>query len=215
MGDHYFSANPGSVSAPRKVNAVLRGRSMSFVTDRGVFSKRGVDYGAALLAEALPVPPAACVLDLGCGYGPVGIAIALTVSDARVWLIDINPRAVELARQNARIAGVEERVAILQADGTDGLDPQLMFDVVALNPPIRAGKSAVWKLYRQACNRLYRSGELYVVIQKKQGAESSETHLRTLFADVSIVERGGGYRVLRCHIPLPPGDKKILPEQLT
>ncbi len=215
MDDHYFSAHPGSASTPRQICAVMRGRKIIFVTDSGVFSKRGLDYGTALLAEALHVPPAAHVLDLGCGYGPVGIAVALTVRNARVWLLDINPRAVQLAIHNARAAGVGDRVAVLQSDGTADLDPQLHFDVVALNPPIRAGKSEIWRLYREARDRLHGNGELYVVIQKKQGADSSEEYLRSLFADVSVVERSGGYRVLRCRMPFRGGNEKILSEELT
>ncbi len=215
MVDHYFSAQPGSASSPREIRAVMRGRAVSFVVDRGVFSKRGVDYGTALLAEALHIPSGARVLDLGCGYGPVGIAVALTVEDVRVWLVDVNLRATQLALQNARAAGVAERVTVVHGDGVDCLDPQLDFDVAALNPPIRAGKSEVWKLYRQACGRLSGGGELYVVIQKKQGAESSAKYLRSLFADVSVVARGGGYRVIRCRMRFPLRDKKILPEQLT
>jgi 16S rRNA (guanine1207-N2)-methyltransferase len=197
MADHYFSARPSAPSDPLAVGARLRGADFRFITDRGVFSREGVDYGSRLLAEAVVVADGARVLDLGCGYGPIGVAIAKTVPGACVWLTDVNERAAALAAQNARDNGVGGRTFVCCGDGTSALPLDIRFDAVVMNPPVRAGKTTVFALYRQAHDRLSPQGALWVVIQKKQGAESSAEHLHTLFSHVDTVTKDKGYRVLR------------------
>lgn len=197
MADHYFSVRPATPSDPVTFGARLRGADFRFTTDRGVFSREGIDCGSRLLAEAVVAAQGARVLDLGCGYGPIGVAIAGTVPGARVWMTDVNERAAALAVQNARDNGVADRVFVFCGDGVSALPPDLVFDAVVMNPPVRAGKQTVFALYGQACGRLAGQGALWVVIRKNQGAESSAGHLRTLFAHVDVVARDKGYRVLR------------------
>lgn len=196
MADHYFSADPKAPSDPLTVSAQLRGAAFLFATDRGVFSREGIDYGSRLLAEAVVVAAGARVLDLGCGYGPIGVAIARTVPQTRVWLTDVNERAAALAAKNARDNGVADRVQVVSGDGTSALPQDVLFDAVVMNPPVRAGKMTVHALYRQARDRLRPQGALWVVIRKKQGAESSAAYLRTLFSVVDVVSKDKGYRVL-------------------
>lgn len=196
MPDHYYSGRPSSASDRRKITAVLRGRDFVFITDKGVFSRAAVDFGSALLANAAHVDVGDSILDLGCGYGPVGIALAATVPDVTVWAVDVNERAVELCNINAEVARVS--VHALVSDGVAALPKDIQFDCVVFNPPIRAGKSVVWRLYEQAFAVLRNGGRLFVVIQKKQGAESSETFLRSLFSEVRTIQREAGYRVYEC-----------------
>ena len=198
--DHYYSTQPSSVSAPQTFATVLCGCRLTLTTDHGVFSRGKVDRGSALLATAAEIPPHARVLDLGCGYGVVGICIAKSEPTALVWMVDVNERAVSLAIGNTKQNGVFDRVITLQSDGAAALDPGQRFDVVLLNPPIRAGKETVFRLYREAREVIAQQGRLYVVIQKKQGAESSAAYLQTLFADVSVIAKEQGYRVLCCQV---------------
>ncbi len=148
--------------------------------------------------ESIPAQSGGMLLDLGCGYGAVGIGLAVSMSDLFVWMVDINARAVELARHNAKLNHVDTRMQILQSDGCSVLPNDLRFDAIALNPPIRAGKSVVFDLYEEAKSRLRENGVLYVVIQKKQGAASSEKRLAELGFDVLLMARDKGYRVYAC-----------------
>lgn len=196
MSEHYYSSKPSSLSERSEIHAVLRGLSFKFVTDRGVFSRSEVDFGSALLAESVIVSPGDRLLDLGCGYGAVGIALAYSVKDVELWSVDINERAVELCRMNAARVGIDAHV--LASDGVAKIPSEIAFNCVVLNPPIRAGKSTVWRLYAEAESVLLPHGELYVVIQKKQGARSSEEYLRTLFHKVEFIANKSGYRVIQC-----------------
>ncbi|MCY0893717.1 MAG: methyltransferase [Acidibacillus sp.] len=196
MSDHYYSSKPSSLSERSEIHAVLRGLSFKFVTDRGVFSRSEVDFGSALLAESAFISPGDRLLDLGCGYGVVGIALANSVKDVELWSVDINERAVELCRMNAARVGIDAHV--LESDGVAKIPSEIAFNCVVLNPPIRAGKSTVWRLYAEAESVLLPHGELYVVIQKKQGARSSAEYLRTLFHTVEVIANKSGYQVIQC-----------------
>lgn len=198
MHEHYYSQQPTSQSEPYTFRDTLREVPLVFHTDRGVFSRKEIDAGTRLLVESLPRQLAGSMLDLGCGYGVVGIAMAASSPDLAIWMVDINERAVELAKQNARENRVQTRVQALQSDGCRELPESLSFDLIALNPPIRAGKTAVFGLYDEARDRLRDGGILYVVIQKKQGAPSSEAHLRELGFVVDVVAKNKGYRVYAC-----------------
>jgi len=198
VGEQYFTSQPSSKSDRKEYSAKLRGSDVRFVTDRGVFSKSGIDFGSRLLIESLAIPPDSTVLDLGCGYGPLGIAVAVTVASAKVTMLDINERAVLLAQENVRRNAVDARVQLFVGDGANALPDGLRFDVIALNPPIRAGKAVVYRLFAEACARLTDSGHLFTVIQKKQGADSARRYLQSLFINVEIVAKERGYYVYRC-----------------
>nr|MDA8353468.1 methyltransferase [Bacillota bacterium] len=148
MTDHYYSKNPGAASHKQVVTSVLKGKTFRFLTDAGVFSKRGVDFGTRLLIETAELPEKGTILDLGCGYGPVGIACAQAAPGCQVTMVDPNRRALELARQNAKENGVDQRVEVLESDGFQELQER-RFDCVLTNPPIRAGKETVYRLFRE------------------------------------------------------------------
>ncbi|MCL6637029.1 MAG: methyltransferase [Alicyclobacillus sp.] len=191
--EHYFQANPSGPREERWVRIQARGVTVEMLTDRGVFSKGGLDEGTRRLIEAADLTGAVNALDLGCGYGPVTAVLARVYPGVRWWMIDVNHRAVELARRNT--ADLVPTPVVLECDGIPTeLDGH--FDHVLLNPPIRAGKAIVFRLYEEARRSLKVGGKLWVVIQKKHGAPSTEARLRELFADVEVVHRKSGYFVL-------------------
>ena len=198
MNDHYYSQQPASLSNPSSFHASLRGQTLLFYTDHGVFSRREIDAGSRLLIASLPTMSAGTMLDLGCGYGAVGIAMAASTPVLNVWMSDVNARAVELAIRNSVANKVHDRVQVLQSDGFDAIPSDVTFDMITLNPPIRAGKSVVYRLYENAKEHLRNGGLFYVVIQKKQGAASSESYLREIGFEVKIIAKEKGYRVYEC-----------------
>ncbi|MDI3257805.1 MAG: class I SAM-dependent methyltransferase, partial [Kyrpidia sp.] len=187
MADQYFAARPAAPSDRRAVAMRVRGLDVMLMTDTGVFSRSRIDYGTRLLIEAMDVPERGDVLDLGCGYGPIGIAAALLNPGIRVVMVDVNERAVELAKENARRLRLS-RVEVLVSDGFSALGDR-RFDRVYCNPPIRTGKSEVYRLLAEAATRLGEEGQLWVVAQKKQGAESLKRELAGRFAEVADVAR--------------------------
>lgn len=195
MSDHYFSAKPEAGREERQIQAVLLGHSFTFRTDAGVFSKRGIDFGSRLLIETVTIEPKSRVLDLGCGYGAIGIVLGKTVPHVAVTMVDINERAVQLAKENAVSNQVEDRVEIIVSDRFSALEGR-KFDHILLNPPIRAGKRAVYRLFEEASNALDEGGSLWIVIRKQQGAVSAKKELEKLFSIVDVVEKKKGYWVI-------------------
>lgn len=193
MSDHYFSRRPEVAHDRKVVETILRGRAFRFVTDAGVFSREGVDFGSRLLIEHARLPEDARVLDMGCGWGPIGIALSFLVPRGKVTLADVNERALALARENARLNGAGG-LDIVASDLFAGL-AGLRFTHIMTNPPIRAGKQTVHLLFEQAAEHLTVGGELWVVIQKKQGAPSAKRKLETLFTEVREAARAKGYHV--------------------
>ncbi len=180
------------------IESRVRGQVLRLRTDHGVFSRTKVDQGSLLLADSAVLLPHARVLDLGSGYGPVGIAVAKSDPTVSVVMVDVNERALQLAKDNAEQNGVATRVVFACGDGLSHLAHDRYFDVILFNPPIRAGKETIFRLYREAVQHLDRQGSLFVVIQKKQGFDSTKRYLQTLCVDVSVVAKDQGYRVLRC-----------------
>lgn len=197
MTDHYFTAKPGAEHQPLEFTAELRGRTYRFQTDAGVFSRAEVDPGTRLLIDCLELAPGDVVLDLGCGYGPIGmVAAELVGPTGQVYMVDVNERAVELARRNLAANGIKN-AQVFASDGLAALTG-LTFDWVLSNPPIRAGKKVVYPLLAEAYSALRPGGCLLVVIRTKQGAKSLQAYLAELAGECTTVERKGGFRVLRC-----------------
>ena len=193
MQQHYFSKDPLAASSPEETRYVYVGRSFVFDTDSGVFSKGKVDRGTDLLLEALELVESRSFMDMGCGYGPVGICYKAAHPEAAVSMGDVNSRACELARRNAEAN--EVKVDVRQTDGFSSFGGA-SFDCIAMNPPIRAGKDVLRRLMSEAWSALEHKGRLYIVIRTKQGAGSMRDFLEELFGNCEDVERGSGYRVL-------------------
>lgn len=192
MSEHYFTPEPSAPSRPRKILLKALGFTLYMHTDAGVFSADGIDPGSRLLIEALP-ELSGRVVDLGCGWGAMGVPLALKNPGAEFILTDVNHRAVELARRNILENGARNARAVA-GDGLAHLPGP--FDAVVLNPPIRAGKQVIYGLFEQAHARLAPGGVLYLVIRKQQGAPSALKFLQTLFASAQVIDRGKGYWVL-------------------
>ncbi|GIP61213.1 class I SAM-dependent methyltransferase [Paenibacillus woosongensis] len=195
MADHYYTNQPSTAHDRKIWDAQLRGQKFRFISDAGVFAKGGVDYGSRVLIEAMDIPEAAQVLDVGCGYGPIGLTAARLAGRGHVTMIDVNQRAVELAKENAANNKIAN-VTIVESDLFAALGEQ-QFDVILTNPPIRAGKEVVHAIFEGAYDRLREGGALWIVIQKKQGAPSAKQKLESLFAQVEEVTKDKGYRVYR------------------
>ena len=196
MADHYFSQSPQSAHRPGECRFEYRGHALAFETDAGVFSRDGVDKGTALLLGALPDLPGN-VLDLGCGWGALGISVAKANPGARVTMCDINRRAVELSEGNARRNGVAVRV--LQSDGFEALAEE-RFSCILTNPPIRAGKQVIYDLFQKSAAHLLPGGALYLVIRKQQGAPSALAFLHTVYPKVQVLEKSGGFWMIKADV---------------
>ncbi|MGG1687872.1 class I SAM-dependent methyltransferase [Pseudalkalibacillus sp. NRS-1564] len=196
MGEHYYTKNPGVKSSPNKIVADLRGSKFQFTTDSGVFSKKEIDFGSKLLIESFEEPELeGDIVDVGCGYGPIGISLASEFSNRYFYMLDINERATELAMSNA----IKNRVHNLSVMASDQLNAvkDKTFASVLTNPPIRAGKQVVHGILEEAYDVLKKGGTLWVVIQKKQGAPSAITRLEEMFEHVETVVKKKGYYILK------------------
>ncbi|MGW9128280.1 class I SAM-dependent methyltransferase [Paenibacillus chitinolyticus] len=195
MTDHYYTQKPTVKHDVREIEFQVGDRKLRLMTDAGVFSKNEVDFGSRLLIETMVLPAKARVLDVGCGYGPIGLSAAFKYPAGHVTMVDINERAVELSRQNAERNGIRN-VSVLQSDKLEAVKTE-KFDVVLTNPPIRAGKQTVHAIFEEAYKCLNPGGTLWVVIQKKQGSPSALAKMEELFGEAEEVTKDKGYRILR------------------
>jgi 16S rRNA (guanine1207-N2)-methyltransferase len=200
---HYFSAQPEAESRPRQIEWTLPEGQLRLWVDQAVFAGRRVDRGTDLLARSVDLAGAREVLDLGAGYGPLGLAAALRYPETRVTLVEINERAAALAARNVELNGLSN-VEVITGDAPLVLGER-SFDAVLSNPPLRAGNEALWRLFTDAAARLTPGGSLWLVIQTKQGAKTWQRDLATLFSEVHTAEVKGGFRVLRAVKSSDPG----------
>ena len=193
MNDHYYSHTPVSAHHERLIETKLLGHEMRFNTDSGVFSRDDVDPGSRLLIESAG-PLSGRVLDLGCGWGPVGLSLALENPKADFLMADVNERAVELTERNRRLNGVLN-ARVIESDAFESIEGQ--FEHILTNPPIRAGKAVIYGMFDESFSRLTPGGDLTIVIRKQQGAPSAKKHLEETFGNAEIIARGGGYWIIR------------------
>ena len=197
MNDQYYTADPTSESRPVPCAFPYRGHGLNFMTDAGVFSKGELDMGSRLLLDALPAFTGD-VLDIGCGWGAIGIAVSKANKKACVTMVDVNRRALGLCQENCQRNGVSAE--ILESDGMAAVMGR-KFDAIITNPPIRAGKQVIYKMFADAAVSLKENGALYLVIRKQQGAESCVKYLKTLFNEVEKLDKSGGFWVLKASEP--------------
>lgn len=193
MPDHYYSADPVSASNPARISVRVDGREYLFNTDSGVFSKDRLDFGSALLIRSIERVDGEA-LDLGCGWGAIGIVLAAQNPDAHFTLCDVNRRAVELARENIALNGVKNACA-QESDGMSALSGS--FKHIITNPPIRAGKTRIYSMFDEAFARLVPGGAITIVIRKQQGAPSALKYLEGIFGNAEVINRGSGYWIIR------------------
>ena len=190
--DHYYSENPTTEHRIAQIEYSLGDIDLKFTTDSGVFSKDKVDYGTNVLLRSLP-PIDGKILDLGCGYGPIGITLARLNPRAEITMIDINQRAVDLAKINIEQNGVKN-ARVLQSNGFENLEGT--FNAIISNPPIRTGKKVIYSLFEESIQYLENGGSIYLVIQKKQGAKSAMEKLNEIYGNCRAINKKGGYWIL-------------------
>ena len=188
----YYAENPDAAHDIHELRVELLGQKMTFLTDAGVFSKKMVDFGSQLLLKCLEVNQGETVLDVGCGYGPLGLSLAKAYG-VQATMVDINNRALDLARQNAERNKVE--ATIFQSNIYEQVEGQ--FDHIISNPPIRAGKKVVHEIIEKSKDFLEIGGDLTIVIQKKQGAPSAKSKMEDVFGNCEILKKDKGYYILR------------------
>lgn len=194
--DHYFSAEPASRAELRERVVRLAGRDVTVYTAGGIFSPGGLDRGSAVLLRSVPPPPETGVLlDLGCGWGPLALTLALESPRARVYAVDVNRRALDLMTRNATRLGCPGVVAA----EPDDVGPEVRFDLIWSNPPIRVGKIALHTLLEQWLPRLAPGGSAYLVVGRNLGADTLQTWLATRWPGIGVDRAASakGFRVLR------------------
>jgi len=205
MAEHYFTETPDSAHKPLRFQTAYRGHTLGMQTDSGVFSRTEIDKGSAALLAMLPDGITGEVLDMGCGYGAIGLCLKKHNPGCELTMADINQRAAALAKANAEANGIDAQV--LQGDGFATV-PHRKFDLIVLNPPIRAGKHVVYQMFAGAAGALKETGAFMLVIRKQQGAPSAMAELGKLFRDVNILSKKGGFWVIRCENSLNNTDRK-------
>ncbi|WP_423188293.1 class I SAM-dependent methyltransferase [Alkalibacterium sp. f15] len=197
MTDHYYTSKPSAKENEKSFEVDLKGIKLKLYTDSGVFSKDRVDFGSQVLIEAIDpaVFPNEKVLDMGCGYGPVGLSLAKAYPELTVQMVDVNERAINLARKNAEKNKIEN-VDIYLSSIYEQVKEQA-FGAVISNPPIRAGKKVVHQIISDAYEHLADKGVLIIVIQKKQGAPSANQRMIDVFGNVERIGLVKGYWVLQ------------------
>ncbi len=189
---HYYTSNPDVQSDEKLIEYTYEGYKFKFYTDSGVFSRSAVDFGSRTLIEGLPSLANKKCLEVGVGYGPISI-ITSKINNISVDAIDVNNRAIDLAKKNSKLNGVS--LKIWESDMFSNVNEK--YDVIISNPPIRIGKIKLFEMYSSAYENLSAGGELYLVIQKKQGSESTIKYLKTLFQEVDVVYKSKGYFVIK------------------
>lgn len=195
MGEHYYTANPEVKHDFQEIETELWGRKYKFITDAGVFSRNRIDRGSELLIEAMEIKPSDKILDMGCGYGPIGIVASDLAREGQVLMVDINSRAVELVKENFK-RNIVTNAQVMQSDGFSGVE-DCDFNVILMNPPFRAGKKVVYPMIEAAKEHLATDGALYTVCMTRQGAKTLAKKMEEVFGEVEEVEKGSGYRVYR------------------
>lgn len=188
---HYFEYDKDLKSKEKEITVDINDVKFKFITDNGVFSKKGLDFGTRTLLSSLNIDNIkGDVLDLGCGYGPIGIYIKKT-TNSNVTMIDINKRSVELSKKNASLNNVD--VNVIESDKYENVAGK--FDYIISNPPIRVGKKILYKLLFEAKNYLKEKGQLWIVVNKDQGAKSLVEDLKTEY-QVKVINKNKGFYVI-------------------
>lgn len=195
--DHYFSSTPASTLHFRPIRVTLAGTEVELTTANGIFSPDRIDTGTqVLLANSPPPPPGGHFLDLGCGWGPIALSLALESPRATVWAVDVNERALDLVRRNAKTLGLDN----ITACAPDDVPDDIRFMTIRSNPPIRVGKNELHLLLERWIPRLESGADAWLVVQRNLGSDSLQRWLDGTLPDDFAVTRAStskGYRVLR------------------
>lgn len=197
--EQYFTENPTTKEDIFKFKWNALGEEFIFNTSNSVFSKTAVDFGTMVMLETFVENEkdlSGSILDLGCGYGPVGVILAKVLDNVKITMVDINERAVKLSLLNGQENKVSDKLKVFQSNIFESVEES--YDRILTNPPIRAGKETVYTFFDGSYEHLKQGGKLYVVIQKKQGAKSAIDKLTSLFGNCEILYKKSGYFILCC-----------------
>ena len=192
-GEHYFVVRPKSVRKEYKFQTNLFGCHLDFFTASSIFSPRAVDLGSLTMMRYMQLKKNGKILDLGCGYGPIGLYAAKVCPTCNVTMVDINERAVSCAKKNIRANYVENAKA-KQSFAFSSLKGE-MFDVILLNPPISAGLEQCYKLVEQSFEHIIEGGSLQVVAKNRKGGARISEKMEEIFGNVDVLGRKAGYWV--------------------
>lgn len=194
---HYFSASPAGPFTRKPLTVELAGQTRRLHTSSGIFSPDGIDKGTAVLLANVPAPaPTGNLLDIGCGWGPIALTLALRAPHAKVYAVDVNERCIVLTNENAKTLGLDN----VTASTPEGVDPELRFDTIWSNPPIRIGKDELHSLLRLWLPRLAAGGTAWLVVQKNLGSDSLHRWLSAELDDSFTVTREAtakSFRILK------------------
>jgi len=194
--NHYFINDNALKTREKDIYFKINETKFHFITNNGVFSKSGLDFGSRLLIETICNVKRDNVLDLGCGYGPIGLTYKYFNPKASVTMIDINERAIELTKKNADINKLS--AYILLSDGYSKFNKNTKFEMIISNPPVRVGKKLLYKLLGESYEYLTENGKLIYVIHKNLGAKSSMKFCEGIYKKVTVVNKKSGYFVIQC-----------------
>lgn len=191
--NHYYTQNPDTPHDIGIINYSVKDTVLKLNTDSGVFSKKKIDFGSDLIIQSIPLLPGN-ILDIGCGYGVIGISLALLNPSSIVTMVDINERAVDLTSKNIRLNGITN-ATVLQSDGFSNVSGR--FEAIVSNPPIRTGKKVIYPIFQNSISYLNPGGAIYLVIQKKQGANSAIDLLKSVYGNCEVINKKGGYWIIK------------------
>lgn len=191
--NHYFTKNNNIKSNEKTIEFTFNNKQYKFLTDNGVFSKDGLDIGTEVLLKALNFENIkGDVLDLGCGYGPIGIILSKNTT-AKIDMIDINDRAISLTKKNITL-NKATNIDVFESDGYENVKKK--YDYIITNPPIRVGKEILYKILKEAKEHLKPDGELWFVINKHQGAKSTAKDMASVY-NIEVVEKSKNFFVIK------------------
>lgn len=196
---HYFSENPTGDFLPQPLSVELGGRRVQVLTAPGIFSPGGVDKGTRILLDEAPAPQGARLLDIGCGWGPITLSLAMAAPDAQVYGVEVNSRSAKLTEMNAERLGLTN----VTVSAPDALDESLTFDTIWSNPPIRVGKDVLHGIMHTWLPRLAPGGAAYLVVQKNLGSDSLQKWLAAEFPELEVgrYATSKGFRILEVRRP--------------
>lgn len=196
---HYFSETPAGDFTPKPLAVELAGRQVTVVTAPGIFSPGALDKGTKILLDEVPAPSGQNLLDIGCGWGPITLSLAMLAPGAQVYGVEVNSRSAALTEMNAQKLGLTN----VTVSSPDALDEALTFDTIWSNPPIRVGKEVLHSIMRQWLPRLAPGGNAYLVVQKNLGSDSLQKWLEAEFPQLETgrYATSKGFRILQVHNP--------------
>ncbi len=191
---YYFTNETNKTSNRKKIDFRFSGVLRTFISDDGVFSKSTLDFGSRVLLETLlDENIEGHVVDMGCGLGYIGILLKEYKPNITLTMVDVNQTAVELAKKNSAL--YHQKNEVICSDGFENITKS--FDVIVCNPPIRAGKKVIYKIFSAGYDHLNEGGIMYLVIKRKQGAESAIRYLESINFTVEVINKEGGYWVIK------------------